>query len=148
MDFTRVNLDTSPEDMNEEELRGSLREFMDAQESNIAAFKELAEEVDGDLSETVADFSEFRDELIEETAEAGPLSEDELQSLRFSRVRELHAEFVNVEEEAPEDEAEAEEAGPEFEDMGSRGETHGEDKTPEFARDLIAGIPGVVLKED
>lgn len=134
--------------MNEEELRGSLREFMDAQESNIAAFKELAEEVDGDLSETVADFSEFRDELIEETAEAGPLSEDELRALRFSRVRELNAEFVTAEEETPEDGAEGEEPDAEFKDMGSRGETHGEDKTPEFAREQVASIPGVVLKED
>lgn len=155
MNFNQVNYDGDLEDADEEALRGLVSDFEKAQEANVAEFeaaKEQMSELLGDEDASfedifgeVKDFADAKDELIAEITEfesfeESPVSEDDLGDASFSRVREYHAYFADLDaaEEAVEEDEEQE-----FEDMGRRGETHTEeDDDAAFAEKYLAGMPG------
>ena len=153
MDFNTINYDGDLDSADEDELRSLVGEFEKAQETNVAEFeaaKEQMQELVGDdadfeaLFGEVTDFAEAKDELIAETVEFksfedSPMGEDDLRGASFSKVREWHAHFAALDAE-PDEGADEEQ---EFEDMGTRGETHVEgDDDEDFARKYLGGMPG------
>lgn len=156
MDFQTINYDGDLEEADAEELRSIVSRFETAQDENVAEFKAAKEQTQDLLGEDadfealfgeVTDFTEAKDELVDEIGEMdafaeSPMDEEELRAASFSKVRSWHAHFSALDaEEAPEAE-EAEEQ--EFEDMGQRAETHNEeDEDIEFAEKYIGDLPGV-----
>lgn len=154
MNFNQINYDGDLEEADEEQLRSLVGDFEKAQEANVAEFeaaKEQMQDLFGDEADFEALFGEVRDftdaktELIEEIAEfesfeASPVSEDDLSDASFSRVREYHAYFADLD---ASDEADEDGETQEFDNMGRRGETHTEeDDDAAFAAKYLGGMPG------
>lgn len=138
MDFKKFEYDDL-EGMEADELRELVQSFAEAHEANHETFK--------DVSDTVAEFNEQNEQLAEEVIEKTSLSEDAAESLSYSDKRSLLEDFRaddGSEETYDEDEGEEEEA--EFEDRGTKGETHGEDGTPAAVEQAFNNISGVSLE--
>lgn len=144
MDFQKVNFDDELEGMEAEQLRGLVQEFKDAQDDNIAEFKEASEEID-ELEGRVGEVADFESELTEELAEVSPLSEDDLAEFSIGRKRSLLADFSEEEEgEEEEDEDEDEDDEQNFENFGQQGETHDDEAAEQkFAEEYLGDIPGL-----
>lgn len=96
MDFTKVTYDGDLSEFSDEELRELIREFEDAQDSNVAEFEQAAEQLE---EANFDEYEEARSDLIGEITEAEqfdevPLSEDELEDADFSELRDWN-EFVS-----------------------------------------------------
>lgn len=139
LEFTRVTYDSDIEDLSEERLRELVREFKDAQESNHTEFSEVASSMDEELQE----FEQLKENLIEQIKKAEgfseiPLSEDRLEDVSFSTLREWDNYLQ---------ETESDEGGEEVEDFGERspdgGGSTGFESEVESA---VADIPGVCFE--
>lgn len=141
MDFTKVSYDADLDEIEDaDELRGIVRDFEDAQDSNISEFKDAKETLD-DFEGRVGEAQEFKEELAESLSEVSPLSEDEALTYDMARIRDLIGEFSD--EGVDEGEDGGDEGG-EFSDMGQRGETHNEeDADKEFAEKHLGDIGGL-----
>jgi len=126
MEFTTVSVD-SADDMSEEELRETVSEFEDAQKQNLSEFKDAKETLDkyDDVDVSVTEAQEFKEQKVERLDEESPLEAEELSSFGLSRLNELEAEFVEVDEDEG-DEVEDEDGDGEFSDMGGKGKTENE----------------------
>jgi len=144
MNFTKVSFDGDLDDIEDaDELRGVVRKFQSAQESNISEFEDAKDTLE-DFEGRVGEAQEFKDDLAESLSEVSPLAKEEALTYDMARIRELIAEFSeaetsdadNVEEDTPDT----------FSDMGTRGETHDEDEAERsFAKEHIGGIKGLNL---
>lgn len=141
MDFTKVTFDADLDEIEDaDELRGIVRDFEDAQDSNISEFKEAKETLD-EFEGRVGEAQDFKEELAENLSEVSPLSEDEALTYDMARIRELITEFS---EDAPVDDGDEGGEEGQFSDMGQRGETHtDEDVDREFAEKHLGGIGGL-----
>ena len=158
MKFNKVNFDGDLSEMDDDELTELVDQYQKAQETNVAEFKQakeaMAELVDADenadfedIFGEVQDFTDAKDELVDEVKEFdafadSPVSESELEDAAFSKVREWHAYFAAAEA-APEDD------DGEFDDMGKRGETGGDEEEAErqFAEKHLSGMAGFQRKQ-
>lgn len=140
MNFTKVSFEDDLEDIDDaEELRGVVRKFQSAQESNISEFEDAKDTLE-DFEGRVGEAQEFKQDLAEDLSEVSPLSEEEALTYDMSRIRELIGEFS---EESVEDDSESGTSG-QFSDMGQRGETHDEDEAEaEFAEKHLGDIKGL-----
>jgi hypothetical protein len=142
INFIEVQFDLDVDEAEADELRGLVREFVEAQEKNRAEFEEAVETVD-ELSGKVGEVQEYEEELTKELIEVSPLSEEEIASFSLQRKRDLLAEF-SVEEDDDGDGDDPE--GPQ--DFGQSGPTHGDDEPiPEFVRRVYDDMEGVYLPE-
>lgn len=150
--FNRVTYDGDLSDLSEDEKDEVIREFENAQESNVAEFERAAETLD-EVDETdIEEFADAKAELASEVTEAEafddvPLTEDELADASFSKVREWH-EFVSETADGADGETD-EDDDKDFDEMGKQGPTHGDDK--EFDSDLadrVDEIPGLIVSQD
>lgn len=147
LNFNKVSYDGDLVDLSEEEMQDVIREFEKAQESNVAEFEKAADTLDGVDEADIEDFAEARADLIEDITGADgfeevPLTEEKLEDEDFGDLREWK-EFVA-------DTGESEESEQDFEDMGQKGETHGDDEgddSPDFIESEIANISGVNVSE-
>lgn len=141
MEFNKVEVENELDSLAEDELRELVTQYQEAQLANETEFEEV--------TDTVAEFKEYDDELTEEVLEHSSLSESAASSLPFSEKRSLLSDLED--EESVEDGEDGEfdeedgEDGADFEDRGTRGETHGEDGTPDFVEDALGGVAGVSL---
>ena len=153
MKFNKVNFDGDLSEMDDDELTELVDQYQKAQETNVAEFKQakeaMAELVDADenadfedIFGEVQDFTDAKDELVDEVKEFdafadSPVTESELEDAAFSKVREWHAYFAAAEA-APEDD------DGEFDDMGKRGETGGDEEEADkaFANEHLSGMAG------
>ena len=143
MDFHTIEFEEDLDELEADELRDLVTDFVEAQDANLEQFEEA--------SERVADLEEYDEEISEELTENSPLSEAEVGAISFSRKRELLEEFASEEPpEEPEvgggDDGEGEESGPE--QFGKQGPTHegGEgEETPEFVEKAFDDVAGVEL---
>ena len=158
MKFNKVNFDGDLSEMDDDELTELVDQYQKAQETNVAEFKQakeaMAELVDADenadfedIFGEVQDFTDAKDELVDEVKEFdafadSPVSESELEDAAFSKVREWHAYFAAAEA-APEDD------DGEFDDMGKRGETGGDEEEADrqFAKKHLNGMAGFQRKQ-
>jgi len=158
MKFNKVNFDDDLSEMDDDELTELVDQYQKAQETNVAEFKQVKETVADlvdaddsanfeDLFGEVRDFTDAKDELVEEVKDfdafnESPVSESELEDAAFSKVREWHAYFAEAEA-APEDD------DGEFDDMGKRGETGGDEEEAErqFAEKHLNGMAGFQRKQ-
>ena len=158
MKFNKVNFDGDLSEMDDDELTELVDQYQKAQETNVAEFKQakeaMAELVDADenadfedIFGEVQDFTDAKDELVDEVKEFdafadSPVTESELEDAAFSKVREWHAYFAAAEA-APEDD------DGEFDDMGKRGETDGDEEEAErqFAEKHLSGMAGFQRKQ-
>jgi len=159
MKFNKVNFDDDLSEMDDDELTELVDQYQKAQETNVAEFKQVKETaadlVDADDSASfedlfgeVRDFTDAKDELVEEVKDFdafndSPVSESELEDAAFSKVREWHAYFAAAEA-APEDDDDGE-----FDDMGKRGETGGDEEEADktFANKHLSGMAGFQRKQ-
>lgn len=136
MNFKKVEFDTDLEDLEADELRDLVTQFSNAQEAN--------EETFGEVAETVEEFTEYNDDLAGEIVENSSLSEPAAEALSFSDKKNLLQDLREDEEESEEFEEETdEETETEFEDRGQKGETHGDEGTPEFVETAVESISGI-----
>jgi hypothetical protein len=135
MDFHKVEFEDDIDELGTDDLREIVEQFSQAQEQNIAEFEEAVD--------TVEEFEGFSQEVTDELVELSDLPEAEVESLSFSARRDL---LDTLHESETTDEAEESEA--EFEDTGTRGETHGEDGIDEAVTSAFSGISGVNLNDD
>ena len=158
MKFNKVNFDGDLSEMDEDRLTELVQQYQKAQETNVAEFKQVKETVADlvdaddsanfeDLFGEVRDFTDAKDELVEEVKDfdafnESPVSESELEDAAFSKVREWHAYFAAAEA-APEDD------DGEFDDMGKRGETGGDEEEADrqFAEKHLSGMAGFQRKQ-
>ena len=158
MKFNKVNFDGDLSEMDDDELTELVDQYQKAQETNVAEFKQakeaMAELVDADenadfedIFGEVQDFTDAKDELVDEVKEFdafadSPVTESELEDAAFSKVREWHAYFAAAEA-APEDD------DGEFDDMGKRGETGGDEEEADkaFADKHLNGMAGFQRKQ-
>lgn len=143
MNFTKVSFDGDLDEIDDaDELRGLVREFESAQDSNISEFKDAKDTLE-DFEVRVGEAQDFKEDLAETLTEVSPLSEDEAMSYEMSRMRELIAEFADdgAAEESEEDEG----GSGTFGDMGSSGETHTDDDTADFAKERLGKIGGLSI---
>lgn len=140
MDFTKVTFDADLDEIDDaDELRGIVRDFDTAQDSNISEFESAKDTLD-DFEVRVGEAQEFKQDLAEDLSEVSPLSEDEAMTYEMSRIRELIGEFSD---ETDADEGEESDEG-QFSDMGQRGETRSdEDGDREFAEKHLGNIGGL-----
>lgn len=144
LNFNKVTYDGDLADFSEDELRELVREFENAQESNVAEFETAAEALDGIEEADIEEFADARERLIDSITEAEafsevPLSEDALAEQSFGELQEWD-EFVSEFDSADESE---EGADGEFDDMGQEAPTREEtDADAEFA-DKYLDISGV-----
>lgn len=143
MNFQKVTYDGDLDDMEAEDLRAVVEEYEEAQDTNIEEFEDAKDTIEG-LEGEVAEKAEFKAQRVEKLVEVSPLGEDDVENFSLSRVDSLIEEFTEDSDDDGEDDEDEE---PEFEDMGKRGETHGEDETPTKFREQVESIPGVVVKE-
>lgn len=141
MNFTKVSFDGDLDDIEDaDELRGVIRKFQSAQESNISEFEDAKDTLE-DFEGRVGEAQEFKEDLAETLSEVSPLDTDEAMTYKMARQRELIAEFSESE---ATDEVEEEETPDAFSDMGQRGETHDDDEAARsFAEKHIGGIKGL-----
>lgn len=146
MNFTKVSFDGDLDDIDDaEELRGVVRKFQSAQDSNISEFEDAKDTLE-DFEVRVGEAQEFKGELAERLSEVSPLSEDEALTYDMTRIRELIADFSDGGEVEDEGGDEDGDEGGAFSDMGQRGETHGEDTSEKaFAEKHLGDIGGLNL---
>lgn len=147
LSFTKVTFDGDLAEFSEDELRGLISEFENAQESNVAEFNQAASKLDEVESLDLDEFQDAKDDLIGEITEADsfeavPLTADELEAADFGKVRDWH-DFVQAQ-------ADDEAADADFEDMGEDPPVDDGDDG-EYADDdlveMIDGMSGVVTDE-
>jgi len=140
MNFTKVSFEDDLEDIEDaEELRGVIRKFQSAQDSNIAEFQEAKETLE-DFEGRVGEAQDFKQELAESLSEVSPLSEEEALTYDMTRIRELIGEFSSTETE----EVEEQEEDGTFSNMGQRGETHDDEEAEQkFAEEQLGNIKGL-----
>lgn len=141
-DFTKAGFDADLDDIDDaDELRGIVREFESAQDSNISEFEDAKDTLE-DFEGRVGEAQEFKEELAESLSEVSPLSEDEALTYDMARIRELIGEFS--EEEAVDEVEDGGDEGGEFADMGGRGATHSDEpEGKEFAEKHLGDIGGL-----
>lgn len=141
-DFTRVSFDTDLDEIDDAgELRGLVREFQNAQDSNISEFQDAKDTLD-EFEGRVGEAQEFKEELAESLSEVSPLSEQEALTYDMARIRELIGEFSDAPAGGDDPEGEGDEGGA-FSDMGKRGETHNGETDRAFADEQIGDIQGL-----
>lgn len=142
MDFQKVSYDGDLDDMEADDLRTVVKQYEEAQDSNIAEFETAKETIDG-LEGEVAEKEEFKQRRVDKLTEVSPLGEEDVGEFSLTRIDSLIEDFT---EESADDENPEED--PEFDDMGQRGPTHDEDAgMAEYAAE-VDSIPGVVVTED
>lgn len=143
MDFTKVTFDVDLDEIEDaDELRGIVRKFESAQDSNISEFEDAKDTLD-EFEGRVGEAQEFKEELAESLSDVSPLSSEEALTYDMTRIRELITEFSEDDSEGDEPEGEVEE-GATFSNMGQRGETHSdEDGDTEFAGKHLGDIGGL-----
>lgn len=145
LDFTKVGYDGELSDFSEEELRELVSEFETAQESNVAEFETAVEATDGLDENTINDFEDAREDLIEEIVEAEefeqvPLSEAKLGEEDFADLQDWSDFVADLGEEVSESEVDDDSS-----DFGKRAPTEGEEGSADFAEDAIGNMQGVNL---
>jgi hypothetical protein len=144
LNFTQVTYDGELSDFEAERLREIIREFENAQESNVAEFEDAADALDG-VDEKIEDFEEARESLLEEITEAEafedvPLTEDALEEQTFGQLQEWR-DFVSRQREG---EAGDDEGGnSDFDDMGKKSPVPDEDEDTDFADEQLEQMQGV-----
>lgn len=142
-DFTKAGFDGELDDIDDaEELRGIVREFQSAQDSNISEFEDAKDTLE-DFEGRVGEAEEFKEELADSLAEVSPLSSEEALTYDMARIRELIGEFS--EQEAADEGGDEGGEGETFaSDMGQKGATHNDEKEgKEFAEKHLGGIDGL-----
>lgn len=141
MDFHTIEFDADVTDLEADELRELVTDFVEAQDANLEQFE--------DASERVADLEEYDDEISEKLVDSSPLSETEVGAIDFARKRELLEEFAgdgSTGEQEADSGGEGDDGSPE--QFGQQGPTHdsddGED-TPEFVEKAFDSVAGVEL---
>lgn len=152
LSFNKVTYDGDLTDFSADELRELVREFENAQESNVAEFETAADALEGVEQTDIEEFADARDALIESITDADafsevPLSADALTDCTFGELQEWK-EFVSQGDAmaggcsgpAPEDTEDKE-----FEDMGQDAPTHEETDDDAAFADKYLDINGVNL---
>lgn len=143
MDFTKVSFDADLEEIEDaEELRGIVRDFEDAQDSNISEFENATETLD-EFEGRVAESQEFKEDLAEDLSEVSPLSEDEALTYDMARINELIDEFSEEKSVDEGDDGGEGGEGGKFSNMGTQGKTHIDDDEKEFAEKHLGDIGGL-----
>jgi len=139
MNFKKVDFDDDLDDMEADELRDLVGQFTDAQEANIETYEEV--------SDAVEQFNDYDEKLTGEVVEHSSLSEDAASALPFSEKKSLLDDLDGDEtdEEEFDDDGGGSGGEQEFEDRGQKGQTHGEDGTPEAVETAFDSISGVEL---
>lgn len=157
MEFHNLSFDTEIDDMDEDEVRATLTDFMAKHTENTEAFNDLMQKVEDapEAGENDAEFealqtevSEFKAEFATELAERVPLTVDELAEFSLARLYEMDAQTTP---EAPEVEAEAEADTPEEptrEDKKSKAGDFSEDDDAVLrarAQERLSGMSGILF---
>lgn len=144
MNFTKVSFDGDLDEIeDEDELRGIVREFESAQDSNISEFKDAKDTLEG-FEVRVGEAQEFKEDLAETLSEVSPLSEDEAMTYEMSRMRELIGDFSDEADTADEPDEGDGGGSATFSDMGTSGETHDDDGSRrEFAEKHLGSVGGL-----
>jgi hypothetical protein len=142
MNFTKVSFDGDLDEIEDaDELRGIIRKFESAQDSNISEFEDAKDTLE-DFEGRVGEAQEFKEELADSLSEISPLSAEEALTYDMARIRELIGEFSEAESaNAGEDGGDE---GGKLSDMGQRGQTHNEEaEEREFAEKHLGDIDGL-----
>lgn len=138
MEFKTVEPTDDLDEMDADELKEFAKEVSEVNDENEMKFEELQEQAEAEPEvETVVpdEYQEFKEDLVEEVADASPFEADELGDFSIGRLDELRNEFGDDEQ----DDAE-------FDDMGEQGETHPDSGESEFSSDevkLVANVAGI-----
>jgi hypothetical protein len=147
LNFTKVSYDGELDEFSEEDLRELVTKFEDAQDSNVAEFETATEAITDVDEETIEDFEQAREVLVEEIVEAEtfdevPLGREALEDADFSELQDWR-DFVAG---TPDGGDQGDEAG-EAEADGDFGQEApikpDEDETEDFADEAIGNIPGL-----
>lgn len=156
-EFTRLDFDKSPDEMDADELRETLVEFEEKHTENAATFDTIQADLpDREEYESLkTESAEFKGRLVTEVAESSPLAEDDLADFSMSRLYELRAEFAEdaeaAEEAAEEEEEEPDDEEPAFtqESKESRAGAFSEDGVAArsgSAKEMLSGMSGLALE--
>jgi len=151
LNFTKVTYDGDLSDFDADDLRELIKEFENAQESNVAEFNEAADKLDEVEDFDLDEYQDAKSDLIGDITEADafedvPLTEGDLEDADFGTVREWH-DFVSSQatDEGDED------GDADFDDMGEDPDLDGGDGGEgEFDSDLVEvvdGLSGVNVQE-
>lgn len=137
LNFNQVTFDGDVDDLSEDEMAEVIREYQNAQESNVAEFERAADTLDEVDEADIEEFKDAKAAKVEETVEADafedvPLTEDELAEASFAKVRQWN-EFVEAQ--STEDGESDEDKN--FDEMGTQGPTNTDD---EFDEDLVQHV--------
>jgi hypothetical protein len=146
LNFNQVSYDGEIGDFSEDELRELISNFEDAQESNVAEFKQAVEALNDVDESKIEDFEKAREDLIEDVTEAEafedvPLTEDALEDSDFSELQEWR-DFVEAQAE-PEGEAGDEDDEGDFNDFGQKAPVDDGEDDEDFVEDVLNDVPGL-----
>lgn len=142
-DITKVTIDGTVDDLDEDQLRELVSKFQDAQESNVAEFKQAIEATEDVDEKEIEDFEKARESLIGDITDAEafdevPLTEDALEGQSFGELRDWK-DFVA--EQAVEDGGDED---ADFDDMGKKSPVGGgEDEETDFVEEELDNIQGL-----
>jgi hypothetical protein len=147
LNFTQVTYDGELADFEAERLREIIREFENAQESNVAEFEDAADALDG-VDEKIEDFAEARQALLDDITEAEafdevPLTEEALEEQSFGQLQEWHDFVADHGVETGDETDEADESGSDFDDFGTKSPTPDDEDDEDFAEDALSEMQGV-----
>lgn len=132
MEFSKIEISKSVDELDEDGLREAVSKFADANEKNEAVFSELREELEN-TPELPEEVQEYMDETVEVLVEETSFSEEQLGEFSFSALVGLEKELLGD--------------GKKFRDMGEQKETHPEEenvnKYTNAARERLGEIVGL-----